>query len=358
MTTPTEDAGLVAETERVLASFKAALLEYFAKHPLDEAHRRLDKDKLHTQVVARIKQTPNVSAQAAGAHAAVQKKHHKEHEHHKDHTAHDAYQPAAEHAVGSPQAPAQHAPAHQPTAPTTHQTAAPVTHHTPAPTTHQPAAPTTPTAGHAGGDLSGPAWADRFPQIHGGVGDLEGAFQTGLEAFVAAMKTAGITVVIKDTRRSHPRAYLMHWSYTIMKGGVGKAASTTAEADADKFPDVDIRWKHTKEGGAFDAEASVKAATELAERFDLDPKLTVAPARNSRHVDGHAVDMTTEWSKDSIKILNAKNVSVEIKDGPHSGMNPALWEVGKTYGVWHYGTWSSSMSAPSHDRNHWSTDGH
>ena len=350
MTTPTEDAGLLAEIEHALAAFRAAILEYFARHPLDEAHRKLDKDKLHTQVVARIQQTSDVSAQAVGAHAAVQSKQHKDHKDHgdhKDHKAHDAHdvhKPAVVHAAGSPQAPAQHAPAHQT-----------ATQHAPA---HQVAAPTAPAKGHAGGGLSGPDWADRFPQVHGGVGDLEGAFQTGVEAFVAAMKAAGITVVIKDTMRSHQRAYLMHWSYIIMKGGVAKAASTTAEADADKFQGVDIHWTHTKQGGAFDAEASVKAATELADRFDLDPKLTVAPARNSRHVTGHAVDMTTEWSKASIKILNAKNVSVEINDGPHSGMNPELWEVGKTYGVWHYGTWSSSMSAPSHDRNHWSTDGH
>ena len=223
-------------------------------------------------------------------------------------------------------------------------------------THHQTAA--APATAHGGGELSGPAWADRFPQVHGGLEELKDAFRTDVEAFVAAMKAAGITVHIKDTMRSHKRAYLMHWSYLIMKGGVGKAASVAAEADADRFEGVDIRWSHTKDGGAFDADATVKAATELVARLDLDPKLTVAPARDSRHVYGHAVDMTTEWGGGTIKVLNAKNVPVEITTGPHTGMNPELWEVGKTYKVWHYGTWSSDMSAPAHDRNHWSIDGH
>jgi hypothetical protein len=316
MTTPDQDSETPVGVEQAIADLRVAILRFFESNPLDEAHRQVDKDELHRQVLAQIERQPDVSARAAEAHAAAQ---------------------------GAVQTQPKSAPPHA--TPSVHAQASP------APTEAG-------AAGPGGEELSGAAWFDRFPEHHGGLGDLKDAFRTGVEAFIAAMEAAGIKVHVVDTLRSHPRAYLMHWSYVIREGGLAHAAANVAKADADRLAGVDIRWTHTGQGGAFDAAASVKAATELAARFGLDAALTVAPARDSRHVTGHAVDMTTVWAKEAIKILDGDGAEVDISTAPRSGMNPELWQVGKTYGVWHYGTWSSDMSKPGHDRNHWSTDGH
>lgn len=74
MTTPTEDPGPLDEVGQALATLRAAVLQFLADNPLDEEHGQVDKDKLHTQLVERIQQTPDVSAQAAAAHAALQAK--------------------------------------------------------------------------------------------------------------------------------------------------------------------------------------------------------------------------------------------------------------------------------------------
>jgi hypothetical protein len=313
MTTPDDGSQPLAEVEQALDELRQQILKFFESNPLDDdAHQQLDKDALYTQVVGRIQQQPAVPAQTA---------------------------PAAPHA-----APAT-TPHTTPAAPHT----APATPHAPTPkpgTAHTAKKAAVKPPDDA--ELSGPQWEARFQEIKDhSLGGLGSAFGASIGEFKAAMEKAGIKVGVIDTLRSEERAYLMHWSFLI--GYRGTAAS---EADADRLEKVKIRWEHP------DPAESVKAAKELFGKFGIDPNLQDAPGRHSNHIKGMAVDMTTTWDKDSITILDAKNQEVSITTAPHSGMNPKLWEVGKTYGVWHYGTWSNDMSKPSHDRNHWSVDGH
>lgn len=198
-----------------------------------------------------------------------------------------------------------------------------------------PAADTAPAVVRiAAGELSGSQWVGRFP-TSSDIADCEAPFRESLASFVAALRVARAAVSISATRRPAERAYLMHWSWSIVNAG---ASPSSVPAMAG----VAINWDHG------DAATSTSAAQAMVDAYGMQ-NLTVAPALNSKHIAGLAVDMEISWA-DTLTIANANGTPVAISTTPRTGMNTELHAVGATYGVTKYNRSGS-------DRPHWSDTG-
>src|SRR5262245_25718788 len=140
---------------------------------------------------------------------------------------------------------------------------------TPQPTTPAPAEDPT---------LSGAKWwhanQAKYPNSRK-VEDLADGFRENVQAFLDALKAAGANVTISSTRRSKERAYLMHWSWKLLRGEV-VAKDIPAQAG------VTIKWDHG------DETKSRKAAQEMVDLFQI----AYQPSLTSRHIEGKAIDMT------------------------------------------------------------------
>ncbi len=183
--------------------------------------------------------------------------------------------------------------------------------------------------------LSGSGWVKKFPNS-ANLDDLADPFRGNVKDFLAALRAAGATVSISATLRPPERAYLMHYSYKIAKGGLDPS---TVPAQAG----VDINWVWTDPKGKADVPASRKAANDMV----LGYGIVYAPALGSRHSEGKAIDMDIWWSND-LSIAKADKTLVAIKSNPKTGANTDLQAVGATYGVLKLAT----------DPPHWSLDGH
>ena len=178
-------------------------------------------------------------------------------------------------------------------------------------------------------------WASAHAQDSDSVDDLDDGFKANVNDFIKALKDAGATVKTANTLRSKQRAYLFHWCWLI---GLGKAKAS----EATEMAGVDIEWDHGKE------EDSKKGANEMITHFGLavPPKSENAPALDSRHIEGKAIDMEITWEgKIKIRKKDGTEVSVEFKSDVNT--NATLHEVGASYGVKKLTT----------DAPHWSTDG-
>jgi uncharacterized repeat protein (TIGR01451 family) len=202
--------------------------------------------------------------------------------------------------------------------------------------------------GCAANELSGAQWAGVFPTSQN-LADLAPGFQANVRAFINAMQVSGINVGIVATLRPAQRAYLMHYSWLIANRGLDPAV-VPAFIPAVGQASVDICWVHRTAGGAIDRPASVAAAQGLSTALGIDPNLALAPALNSRHTEGRAIDMTTTWGPGRMRVLDAQGRGVQIPGQPRNGLNAQLIAVGATYGVVHF-------LAAAADPNHWSTDG-
>lgn len=174
--------------------------------------------------------------------------------------------------------------------------------------------------------LSGKVWVTLFP----GLKTLEALispFKENASAFISAMQNAGMKVVINATLRPPQRAHLMHFSFLIAKKIQDPKSVPTMEG-------VNIEWFH---GNIAD---SVKAAQEMVSGYAIATS-TTAPALQSNHIAGKAVDMT-------IKGLAGKKI--KKKDGTSVIVNSFddLIKVGETYKVLH--------RLPD-DKPHWSVTG-
>lgn len=207
-------------------------------------------------------------------------------------------------------------------------------------------------------ELSGPDWVNQFPDSKK-VADLSGAFRQDVTSFISAMQQAGITVSVVQTLRPPERAYLMHYSWLIVKGKIDPKNVPKFTPAAGQLP-VDICWVHTKAGGAEDLPASVAAAQQMVSAYHIDPNLTVAPALTSLHTKGLAIDMKTTWTQPAITIADNSGNPVTINTTPRSGLNTHLMAVGLTYGVHHfcYPAGTCATAGPGGDANHWSATGH
>lgn len=330
MTTPDTEPGPLVEIEQALAVLKTAILQYFASNPIDDAHRRIDdKDELHTLVLTRIQQQSDLAAQAADAHAALGAK---------------VQTSASPRVVGSAR-PQVHPQAHP-----TSSAQAGAAH------AHPAAAGSAPSQEDP--NLSGAHWAVLCPSLGNDIKHLDGDFGPRVARFISAMRDAGIEVDVVGARRSPERAYLMHWSYKIVKEGT---PATAADQDKNRPKGVaDIRWAHTDEHGVYDPAASVQAAAALYHALGVSENLAVEPSLTSNHIAGRAVDMTTTWHKDSITIRTFDGSEVVIRTtgaGERTDNNPDLHEVAESYGVIHFASQKGAKTLPAGDRNHWSYNG-
>src|SRR5205085_2069833 len=88
----------------------------------------------------------------------------------------------------------------------------------------------------AAGEPSGAIWVQRFPGSTS-VGDLEPAFQSNVNRFLAALRAAGASLRINSTFRPPERAYMMHFAWSIVRGLV-------ASNQVPAMPGVSIIWDH------------------------------------------------------------------------------------------------------------------
>lgn len=204
--------------------------------------------------------------------------------------------------------------------------------------------------------ISGPWWASQFPTSDK-LTDLDLLFQQKVVHFIHALKVAHAHVSISATRRPRQRAYLMHYSWCIWKRWKGITADKVPayHPKATNDSPVDIQWLHRTPRGEPDLHSSRAAAGKMVSLYEMS-NLHVPPAydpkghHDSRHVEGKALDMTISWHG-TLKIMDAKGNPVEIASNPRSSTNPALIEVGASYGVIHF-------LDVHKDQPHWSVDGH
>ena len=182
---------------------------------------------------------------------------------------------------------------------------------------------------------SGFPWVARFPGSTS-VNDLEEVFRSAVNRFTEALRTAGATLSVTSTYRPPERAYLMHWSWMIVK----------QNQDPQTIPamaGVDIQWWHGN------LPASRVGAQDMVTGYGIDG-LDVAPALVSRHTKREAIDLAVTWSG-TLKVKRADGTEANITSTPRDSTNADLIAVGATYDVIHFLT-------PAQDKNHWSIDGH
>jgi hypothetical protein len=207
-----------------------------------------------------------------------------------------------------------------------------------------PTADPTPVAVSVSADEpSGAQWVARFLGS-ANVTSLASPFREAVTKFLDAVRAAGGTVHISATYRPPERAYLMHWSWKIVKTGYDPQQVPSYPGDV-----INIQWAHTSESGVFDQQASVQAARAMVNGYGISG-LNVAPALNSRHTQKQAIDMNISWSG-TLTINNASGTAVTISSDPKTGMNSELHTVGATYGV-------IKFVGGNSDKPHWSNDGH
>ena len=177
--------------------------------------------------------------------------------------------------------------------------------------------------------LSGAGWVTRFP-TSSSTNDLALPFRTGVNNFIAALRTAHATVSISATLRPPERAFLMHYCYRI-------ALENMDPATVPAMAGVDIDWVHRDARGAVNLAASRAAASAMVSGYQI----VFRPAVNSNHTRGLAIDMSiNNYANKSIN--NASGVAVMVRTAAN------LHALGATYGVHKLAT----------DPPHWSSDGH
>jgi hypothetical protein len=183
--------------------------------------------------------------------------------------------------------------------------------------------------------LSGPSWVQQFPTSTS-LDDLVEPFRTNVQNFLSALKAAGASVSIADTLRPQQRLDLMYYSYQVAHSGLDPAK-------VPPIPNVDIEWVHSDDQGNPDTSASTAAAAQMVAAYGI----VFSPALQSLHALGEAIDMDISWVGD-LTISNADGSTTVISAAPANGQNPALHQVGATYGVIKLLT----------DPPHWSSTGH
>ncbi|NEW05753.1 hypothetical protein GK047_06935 [Paenibacillus sp. SYP-B3998] len=176
--------------------------------------------------------------------------------------------------------------------------------------------------------VSGKRWVQEFPGSSS-VSDLSSTFKPKVEKFVKAMKDAGISVTINATLRPKERAYLMHYSFKIANGQI-------SPKNVPALAGVNITWLHSQDDASFTK--SKAGAKEMVSAYGI----VAAPALDSDHIRGNAIDMNSPVTKSTtIKKADGTNTTITSYDG--------LVAVGKTYGVYH-------LLPVASDPVHWSSD--
>jgi hypothetical protein len=171
--------------------------------------------------------------------------------------------------------------------------------------------------------LSGASWVNRYYGSNE-TSELESPFRENVDAFIAAMKDAGMTVEISATYRTKERQFLMYYSWLIAKKGFDPAK-------VPQYPGIDIVWVHHNADGTYSKKKSITAAKEMVTGFEIAYK--PAEAEKSNHQYKRAIDMTIKWQAKSVTIKNKEGKPIVINTSPHTGSNNQLIKVGATYGV-------------------------
>jgi len=156
-------------------------------------------------------------------------------------------------------------------------------------------------------------------------------------------------VQINATFRPAQRAYMMHYSWLITRNQIDPVHVPAYQPIGNQQTPVDIQWVHRDRSGRPDIAASMRAALEMVNGFQI-ANLHVAPALDSNHVHGRAIDMTISWVG-NMEIVDNLNQTVLINTLPRNGTNRRLIELGATYQVYH-------LRHVSADPPHWSYNGH
>ena len=180
------------------------------------------------------------------------------------------------------------------------------------------------------------AWADAHAPNSDRVDDLSEPFRAHAKAFIEALETAGAEVTVSATVRHIKRAYLFHWSWLI---GLGKIRASAAKPTAG----VDIEWDHG------DSAKSKAGALEMIRGFKLavPPDSIVAPALNSNHIAGKAIDIDIVWTGE-LEVAKKDGTVAKVLFIINPNLNLKLHAVGATYG----------LKKHVRDKPHWSVDGY
>lgn len=182
-------------------------------------------------------------------------------------------------------------------------------------------------------NLSGAKWwranQSSYPNSRD-VADLEAGFGADLQRFINSLTTAGAKVRVTSTRRNATRAHLMHYSWKVAHGDI-------AASEVPKRAGLNIEWDHGNE------EVSQAAAREMVDLFGM---VHIAALR-SNHIRGLAVDMNISWRGD-LRLTSPAPLDLLIDDGPRSGQNRRLHDVGATV---------FNVRKLRSDPPHWSSNG-
>jgi hypothetical protein len=178
-------------------------------------------------------------------------------------------------------------------------------------------------------------WANAHAKGSKDIEDLVDPFKSNAKDFIKALQDAGATVTVTETKRSDKRAYLFHWAWLI---GLGKEKAS----DASAMTGVEIEWDHGND------QDSIDGAKEMIDGFGLavPPASKVAPALNSNHIAGKAIDIIIKWDG-TIKIKKKDGTEVSVAYKEDANQNTDLHAVGASYSVYKL----------TNDAPHWSVDG-
>lgn len=183
---------------------------------------------------------------------------------------------------------------------------------------------------------SGIFWHSQFPQSKS-TSDLIQPFRNNVEQFIQALEAGGATVDIESTLRPANRAFLMHYSYKIANG-------TLNPNQVPNRSDIHIEWEHRDTNGSVDLNKSRNKAQEMVTKYNI----AYAPALNSMHIQGRAIDMDINWSGIiTVKDADNNDISLNSADTSSNNLNPTLHAIGASYNVF-------KLVA---DEPHWSDNG-
>lgn len=183
-------------------------------------------------------------------------------------------------------------------------------------------------------ELSGAQWCARFPRSKS-IATLQPKFQLAVSDFLWALENATAECLIANTYRPKEACYLMNSAWRVWKGRIKPEA-------VPEMPAVHIEWVHKTK------EESIIAAYEMCVGYRIT-RLEDAPALESNHTKGLAIDVSISWSG-TLTVKDGQGHDVVIDTLPRDNMNQDLWKVGASYGVVRY-------HRPEKDKPHWSANG-
>jgi hypothetical protein len=119
----------------------------------------------------------------------------------------------------------------------------------------------------------------------------------------------------------------MHWAWLI-------AGRYQDASDVPALDGVNINWWHG------DQASSEEAAAAMVQAFQIAPDLGLPPAPRSRHTERRAVDMVvyrTWCGTITIQQADGSKRKIQTSDTANLATNPDMMDVGRGYGVVHFG---------------------